>query len=121
MNYSQSIDLKKLPGARFVKFQGENGLTETYACIPVNAGYIVKGEKGCYMNLIQQEMKEQRYGQSHFIKPSYSKAAYDEMTEDQRKQIPIIGSSKEIQSQKNTVEETAEIVKPVESEDGLPF
>ena len=120
-NFANSIDLSKLPGAKIVKLADEKGVARPYACIPLDEGYTVTGEKGIYMNLLQLETKEQRFGQTHFFKPSYSKEANDKMSEEQKRSIPIVGNSRLVDfSKHNTAVENAQTGQPVQEAQPQP-
>lgn len=87
MNYNFKIDLSKIFRTRIIE---ENG--EKYVVIPVEKNDIYLTDKGsAYMNFTCREMKTEMYGQTHFIKQNVSKKMFKAMTDEERKNIPIIG------------------------------
>ena len=62
-------------------------------------------------------MKEERYGQTHLVKPSVPSEKYKAMSEDEKKAVPIVGSLSPIKSKEAEVK--AEAV--VDDDDELPF
>lgn len=91
MNYSLKIDVKKLNKAFVMPIQGKTALVEC-VCIPTTEFY--KGKNGeLYSNIEIVEKKQVgQYGDSHFAKQQLEKASYQALTEEQRKNIPILGS-----------------------------
>lgn len=116
MNLSIKIDLLKLKGASLVNLKGKEA---TKACIVilVEDRNLYHGEKGVYMDISAFAMKESKYDQTHILKESIAKEAYQAMSDDERKALPIIGSIKELKAQ--TVQPT-ETLEP-EQHDDLPF
>jgi hypothetical protein len=60
----------------------------------IDKASLYKGEKGTYMTLDVIDVKNSQYGDTHMIKQQLSKERYQAMTEEQRKQIPILGNMK---------------------------
>lgn len=91
MNYSLKIDVKKLNKAFVMPIQGKTASVEC-VCIPTTEFY--KGKNGeLYSNIEIVEKKQVgQYGDSHFAKQQLEKASYQALTEEQRKNIPILGS-----------------------------
>lgn len=87
MNYNFKIDLAKILDAKVV--DNEKG---KFIVIPVEKNDIYLTDKGAaYMNFSAREMREEKFGQTHFIKQVVSKRVFKEMTEEERKNIPILG------------------------------
>lgn len=89
-NYRIRVNLLKLQGAFIKDIQGKS---ETKRCIviPVDAGGMFLGDKGCYLSLAAIEMREPKFNDTHCVKPALSKDALDVMTPDQKANIPILG------------------------------
>lgn len=60
--------------------------------IPLANNHLFEGEKGVYLDLVAFEMKEPKNGSTHIIKQSLPKDVREKMTDDQKKEMPIIGS-----------------------------
>ena len=86
--------------------------------IPVEENEIFLSEKGgIYKDFTAIELKEERYGQSHLVKPSIPSEKFKAMTEDEKKAVPIVGALMPIKSKEAEVK--AEAV--VDDDDDLPF
>ena len=92
--------------------------------IPIEANHFVKGEKGIYLDLIGYELKEKRDKQTHLVKQSLPEEIYKAMSEQDRNQMPIIGSHI-VWSQREPEPQRVEISTPAEFKgefaDDLPF
>ena len=53
---------------------------------------LYKGEKGTYLTLDVLEVKNNKYGDTHIVKQVLNKDKYQSLTDDQKKQIPILGN-----------------------------
>jgi hypothetical protein len=89
--------------------------------IPIEKNKLFVGEKGVYLDIIAFELKEQKEGRkdTHLIKQSFNKEIREAMTEDQKNNIPILGSLTV-----STGQEEREPVSSTETlgtEDDLPF
>lgn len=89
-NYEIKINLLKLEGAQIK--MGKDG--KNYFFVPVDEAGIYHNEKSCYLDLIAFENKNSQYGDTHFLKQSVTKEKYNSMSDEQRKQAPIIGNMK---------------------------
>lgn len=64
-------------------------------CIPIDSNHLYKSDKGnLYLDLIAWPLKTPTKEQSHLVKQSYPKSVLDAMTDEQKKEIPIIGNVK---------------------------
>ena len=118
MNYNVKIDLAKLNKVAAVNLTGKSGKQVKCVVIPIEDNDIFVSEKGgIYLDLSAVAMKEERYGQSHLIKRSIPSEKYKAMTEDEKKNQPIIGSLSPIRSKQAEVTESAQ----VSEFDDLPF
>jgi len=119
MNYSQKIDIKKLNRAFVMPIVGKSSTVEC-VCIPTSEFYKGKnGELYCNMEIIERKNGAGQFGDTHFVKQQLEKASYQALTEEQRKNIPILGN---FQPSKfgNVETVVAEEVKPT-SQTEVPF
>ena len=92
MNYSLKIDVKKLNKAFVMPIQGKTATVEC-VCIPTSEFYKGKnGELYSNMEIVERKNGAGQYGDTHFAKQQLEKASYQALTEEQRKNIPILGS-----------------------------
>ena len=121
-NFGMKIDLLKLKGAFLRNLQGS---TSTKRCIiiPVDdCDGIYLGEKGCYLNMTAIEMQEPKYSDTHCIKVNISKEQREAMTEEQLRNIPIIGGMKAIERKQPTMAVNETITRENFADyDDLPF
>lgn len=114
-NLSIKVDLLKLNGARVVKANGVTGLF-----IPSEANkelYI--GQKGAYLNLTAIQLHSPSpYGDTHIVKGNIPRDAFDAMTDEQRKYLPILGNARPLVKQGGG----APAIRPKDEEfEDLPF
>lgn len=91
MNYSLKIDVKKLNKAFVMPIQGKTATVEC-VCIPTSEFY--KGKNGeLYSNIeiVERRNGVGQYGDTHFAKQQLEKESYKALSEEQRKNIPILG------------------------------
>lgn len=121
-NYSIKADLLKVNGAFVTNLKGKTA-TKRCLVIPVDDSGMFLGEKGCYLNMTAIEMREARYGDTHCVKVSLPKEQYETMTEDERKNTPILGGMHVIESQAQQMAVKGQLngAQVVENEDDLPF
>lgn len=111
-NYSLKINVEDLPGARVMDIS-VNGRTVTCACIPVdnfkgfctnaylNSKNEMKALKKTALNFSAYELNESRYGDTHCIRPSLSRDAMTQMTEEAVKRHERIAGYMRPWSQRN--------------------
>lgn len=88
MNYQLSIDVKKINGAFIKEIQGKTASKE---CICIPTDNFFKGKDGqLYLNIDLKD-KATQYS-THYAKQQLLKDKYAELSEEQKKQIPIIGN-----------------------------
>ena len=117
MNYNVKIDFGKLNKVGVAKIEGKTGKVKCVV-IPVEENDIFLSEKGgIYKDFTAIELKEERYGQSHLLKPSIPSDIYKALSEEGKKAIPIVGALLPIKSKEAEVK-TEAVVDP---EDDLPF
>ena len=93
-NYSIRLNLLKVPGAGTINLQGKTAVKRCLV-IPLDESEMFEGEKGLYLDLQAIELREQKYDQTHMVKIQVSSETYKKMTEQERKNTPIVGSMKE--------------------------
>lgn len=90
-NYGIKLDCLKLKGAILKNLKGKTA-TKRCLIIPIDdCDGMYLGEKGCYLNLTAIEMQNPQYNDTHCIKVDISKEQREKMTEEQVRNIPIIG------------------------------
>jgi hypothetical protein len=62
--------------------------------IPIDQNYLVRGEKGLYLDLQAYELKEKKADRkdTHLIKQGFPKEVFDAMPEEVKKSTPILGN-----------------------------
>ena len=105
-NYSIRLDLLRLQGAFTRNLKGKTA-TKRCLIIPIddNPGMFL-GEKGCYLNAVAYETRNNQYGDTHMVKPDLPKEVRERMTEDERRNQPILGNMRPMQPQGGTVSGT---------------
>ncbi len=91
-NISIKINLRQLKSAvRTMK--SASGDIECLI-IPIEQNYLVRGEKGLYLDMQAYELKEKKSDRkdTHLIKQGFPKEVFDAMTDEQKKTTPIIGN-----------------------------
>ena len=121
-NFGIKIDLLKLKGA-FLK--NIKGTTATKRCliIPVDdCDGMFLGEKGCYLSMTAIEMQEPRYNDTHCIKPDIPKERREAMSDEEIRNIPIIGGMRTIERKQQTMTVTGTFTSNnFDDDDDLPF
>lgn len=97
-NSAIKINLSKIPGAARITLTGQSGKQKRGIFIPEEDAHLYDGEKGLYLNLVAIRPKEEKYNQSHFIKLNLDRATYDAMSQEERDELPIIGSVTRLES-----------------------
>jgi hypothetical protein len=121
-NFGIKIDLLKLKGAFMRNLQGK---TTTKRCIiiPVDdCDGIYLGEKGCYLNMTAIEMQEPRYSDTHCIKVNIPQEQRETMSEEDVRNIPILGGMRTIERKQQTMSVTGTFTGDnFADDDDLPF
>lgn len=126
MNYQLKIDIKKLNRAFVYQIQGRTEKVECL-CIPVSEFYHGKnGELYCTIGITEKQTVG-TYGDTHFAKQQLEKEAYNRLSDEQKRAIPIIGNMQPSkfanQSKIETVQDEV-VLLPYETSqqtDDLPF
>lgn len=125
-NYSIKLDLKKMKEAGLVNIKGKDGRTRKCVVIPTDVNHeIYVGNKGIYLNLTAIETKEvSKFGDSHFIKGSIDKEAFESMSKEERDSQPILGNMKPLERKVQEMQAASipdSAVSVADEEDDLPF
>lgn len=123
MNYQLKIDLKKLHKSFIYSIQGKSEKVKCI-CIPISEFY--EGKNGeLYCNFQITEKKEVgQYGDTHFAKQSLEKTIYNTLSDEQRKNIPILGNMEPSKFGNNETETTTSLSANTDTDcegDDLPF
>lgn len=122
-NFSIKADLLKIKGAAMINLKGKTA-TKRCLVIPVDESGLFVGEKGVYLNMTAVEMREPRYGDTHCVKINLDRDAYNALSEEERKNIPILGGMHELKQQVRTMQvtQTVDAAAAVDNpDDDLPF
>lgn len=102
------------------KMQAKSGLIDCLV-IPIEQNHLFKGEKGIYLDIMAFEIKNKK-GDSkdtHLLKQSLPKEDYEALTDEEKKEIPIIGNA--ILWTGFSEQEPKSSVAPISEDDDLPF
>jgi hypothetical protein len=109
-----------LKNAFTTSFQGR---AETKRCIviPIDDNSLYIGEKGVYLDMVATELRDAKFDDTHLVKRSIPKDVYAAMTEEERKNNPIIGNLKPISKQQHQLPPNDGALTPAVANDDLPF
>lgn len=95
-NFNLSIELTKLFGANRVTTKSG----QEVIVIPIDSNPITIGKNGtAYLSLEAKEKKQvDQWGGTHYIKPKYKKDDFMKLTDEQKQNIPFVGT---VYEQKN--------------------
>lgn len=122
-NFSIKTDLLKIKGAAIINLKGKTA-TKRCLVIPVDDSGLFVGEKGVYLNMTAVEMREPRYGNTHCVKINLDRDAYNALSEEERRNIPILGGMHELEQQVRTMQvtQTIDVSQAADNpDDDLPF
>lgn len=90
-NISIKLDLLKLAGA--TKHTAGDGVQ--WLMIPIEYAELFNGEKGVYLDATAMPLTNPKQGSkdTHIIKQSFGKEKFAAMSEDEKKNIPILGNA----------------------------
>lgn len=100
-NQRISLRLTALKNAGVAKLQ--NAQKEVVECliIPLKDNYLKQNDRGeIYMNLAAFESDKLKDGKTHLVKQSFSREDRNSMTDDQLKNVPILGDIKPMDAEK---------------------
>ena len=118
-NLAIKVNLLRIKGTSLVNLKSKTGVTKECVIIPVEDCGLFKGEKGVYLDLTALAYREPMYNQTHFIKQSIDKDMYTSLSEEERNNLPIIGSVKAIERKQVQAEGYTDYEEV--GADGLPF
>ena len=87
-NFTVKINLALMHGVKLITSKKNN---EKYVCIPLSENYIFEGKKGLYLDLTAYSY-DGKFGESHFLKNRIPKDIYEKMSEEDKRNTPILGS-----------------------------
>jgi hypothetical protein len=90
-DFYMKLDLAKFWGASVITTKsGKEVLV-----IPIEENMLVKGKNGAIYAGFQATERKQagQYGDTHYIKPKFSKDNFAKLTDEQRNSIPFIGQA----------------------------
>lgn len=121
-NFGIKIDLLKLKGAFMRNLKGRT-VTKRCLIIPVDdCDGMFLGEKGCYLNLTAIEMQNPQYSDTHCIKADMPKERRETMTEEEIRNIPILGGMHAIERKQPVMQVTGTLDNgSFADNDDLPF
>ena len=119
-NYNIKINLTKLKNVKVAKLE-EKGIKRQYLMIPIEDNELFIGKKGIYLELTAYLLNNPKYNETHFIKKNIQKDKYNLMTEEEKKQIPIIGSLSSIINKIEDLNIGVINEKNINIDDDLPF
>lgn len=99
-NFNAKLNLMKLSRACIMQIQGRG---EVLSClvIPVEENHLfvstdeaTNRPKAAYLDLSAWELQNPKYDETHMIKQSLPKEVKEQMTEEQRMSMPILGGLK---------------------------
>lgn len=122
-NITGSINLGKLKSA-IMKIKNKKGELVECVVIPIDANYLVRGKDGAaYLNIIGYDMEQKpNRKDTHMVKQSVPKEHFEKFTEEQKKEVPILGNLILWGSTSNTNGfESDSDSEPQQGNDDLPF
>ena len=122
-NYGIKVDLLKLQGACMKNLTGRSGQAKRCIIIPVDDNpSMYLGEKGCYLSMSAFETQGSQYGNTHMVKPDIPKELREQMTEEQRMAVPVLGNMRPMQATAMQVQGTVNMDAPEnQPNNDLPF
>ena len=122
-NYGIKVDLLKLQGACMKNLTGRSGQAKRCIIIPVDDNpSMYLGEKGCYLSMSAFETQGSQYGTTHMVKPDIPKELREQMTEEQRMAVPVLGNMRPMQGTAMQVQGTVNMDAPEnQPNNDLPF
>lgn len=120
-NYNIKINFSKIDQSFVASIKGRSE-TKKCLCIPLDAKGVFVGEKGIYMDFSAMERKNPMYNQTHFIKIPIPKEEYQQLTTEERDNIPIVGHMEPIK--RTEIKNTEVITAPevaIEQDDEMSY
>lgn len=96
------VNLTQLTGAFLKELTGRTA-TKRCIIIPVDDNpSMYVGEKGVYLNIAAFANENPQYGDTHMLKPNLPKEVREQMTDEQRRQQPILGNMRPLRQELQT-------------------
>lgn len=124
-DFKIKLNLKKLVNTGVMNVKGQTS-AKRCVVIPIDDNFIYEGQNGnLYLNLRAVTLKNPQED-THFIKMEVPKAAYEKMTDEHRKNIPIIGNMRPAtqqppQAAQQSAQPTQTAVPAETTDEPLPF
>lgn len=116
-NLSVRIDLLKVKHSGIANLINKKKEKIKYLVIKLDNEDLYIGEKGVYLNLTGYAVDEAKFNQTHILKINYDKEFFNKMSDEEKKNTPIIGNIKEFE--KKEISETLKDV--ICEEEDFPF
>ena len=101
-DYAMKVNLTQLTGAFLKELTGRTA-TKRCIIIPVDDNpSMYVGEKGVYLNIAAFANENPQYGDTHMLKPNLPKEVREQMTDEQRRQQPILGNMRPLRQELQT-------------------
>ena len=113
------INLQTLTHVK-MEVNGKNGKVQGIF-IQFEINHIHVGEKGCYLDLVAFPLKEAKDYQTHLVKQSLPKEVREKMSDEDKKNQPIIGLLNISDGQQQSVNNDVNGGKVASPDDDLPF
>ena len=103
------------------ELKGKNGDKVKCLVLPIAENHFFEGEKGIYIDLIAFKFKGRGNDRkdTHIIKQSFAKEFFEKLTDEQKKELPIIGNARYWSAEVEPNESNN--IFDDEDEDDLPF
>lgn len=121
-NLLVSVQLTRLNRVGRIMLKDRNGSQIDCLAIPINLNNLSVSETNeVYLNMVAWESDKLKNEQTHLLKQSLPKDIVDNMSEDEKKQMPILGNVKPLKKKEKEMKiYSVATVETVESDD-LPF
>lgn len=86
-NFNIKTNLLALNGAFMANVRGKKSII-----IPVKDAHLFLGEKGCYLDSMAKVLNSPKYEDTHYIRQSFTREAYEAMSQEVKDALPIIGN-----------------------------
>jgi len=86
--------------------------------IPLEPNHLFKGKSGVYLDLTAFELKEKKENKTHLIKQQFPKEVFKAMTDEQKKNTPILGDVSTWEHQESA---PVSDLTPMQPDDDLPY
>jgi len=119
-NFAVKINLTQLKSIT-KEFKGKKGKVKCIV-IPIKENNLFQGEKGIYLDLSGIALKNPKFPkqQTHLIKQNLPKEIYSALTDEQKKELPIIGNGL-VFAHREPEQVASEVLGEIDTKDDLPF